>query len=391
MINAWMCLVPLALGLGWFFGHYRHRKMGGRRLNQLSKEYFVGLNYLLNEQQDKAVDIFIKLLEVDGDTVETHLALGNLFRRRGEVDRAIRVHQNIIARPQLDKHQRIEALLALGRDYMLAGMLDRAERLFLEIEEVSTQHLTALNYLLEIYSQEKNWREGIHIALKLETVSGEDMSVVIAHYRCELAQEEKSKGQLEPALRHLRQALSADRVCIRASIMQGDIERALGRYKSAVRAYKRVFEQSPGEVVDIARDILFCFEQLGKLEEGLDYLSDCMDKHPNTALMLVISETIQRVRDKQAAADYVARQLRCHASIRGLDRLIELHLGLAGEQSRDDLLMLKTLTTNLLENKPIYQCTACGFSGKVMHWQCPSCKQWSRFSRLEEVNMGEQA
>lgn len=387
MFHTWFLLVPIALTIGWAVAYVRYKHLGTRRLNQLSKEYFVGLNYLLNEEQDKAVDIFIKLLEVDGDTVETHLALGNLFRRRGEVDRAIRVHQNIIARPCLDKHQRVEALLALGHDYFKAGVLDRAERLFLEVGETAPQSITALNYLLKIYAQEKNWQHAIAVAKKLETISGQDMSVIIAHYHCELAQEEKSKGQVETALRYLRQAKICDRDCVRASIMQGDIERALGRYKSAIRSYKRVAEQNPDHIVDIAKDLLFCFEQLEREQEGLEYLCERMEKHASTPLMMVVSEHIQRLKDKQSAADYVAVQLRRKASIQGLDRLIELHLGLAGEKSREDLIMLKTLTTNLIENKPLYRCADCGFSGKTLQWQCPSCKNWSKFSRIDDVTL----
>src|SRR6478736_1140125 len=157
MNSFWLFMVAIAFGVAWYLGYYSRPRRDSIQKMNLPRDYLVGLNFLLNEEPDKAVDVFIKMLEVDSNTVETHLAVGKLFRRRGEVDRAIRIHQNLIARPQLDKVYREQSLFELGQDYFSAGVLDRAERIFLELVEVKSFSAKALRALLDIYQQEKDW------------------------------------------------------------------------------------------------------------------------------------------------------------------------------------------------------------------------------------------
>src|SRR3990167_5526083 len=184
MINLWPLLLPAAACSSWWLARRHYLTKEGQMENQLSREYVVGLNYLLNEQPDKAVDVFIKLLEVDSETVETHLALGSLFRRRGEVDRAIRIHQNLIARPQLSLFQRKEALMALGQDYMSAGVFDRAEHIFLEVVELAgDREVNSLRGLLAIYQQEKAWEKALDVIQKVEGGTGRSMHFELAHYK----------------------------------------------------------------------------------------------------------------------------------------------------------------------------------------------------------------
>src|SRR6187455_821489 len=161
-------LLPVAAASGWLAGRLGGERKGGARVSRLSNTYFRGLNYLLNEQQDKAIEVFLKLAEINRDTVETHLALGNLFRRRGEVDRAIRVHQHLIARPNLSQEEKTVALLELGEDYMRAGLLDRAETLFTDLVAMDAQVPSALRHLIGIYQHEKDWGKAIDHARRLE-------------------------------------------------------------------------------------------------------------------------------------------------------------------------------------------------------------------------------
>lgn len=219
-----LVLVPIAAFAGWIVAGKGSRFSMDNNNGMVPKDYLLGLNFLLNEEPDKAVDVFIKMLEVDSDTVETHLALGSLFRRRGEVDRAIRIHQNLIARPHLDKQQRIQALMALGQDYMRAGVLDRAERIFLEVVENGSETGPSLHYLLDIYQQEKAWDQAVLIARKIAVSTGEAMQSNIAHYYCELALEARMANDNDLARRHLRKALTIDKKCVRASLLQGDLE-----------------------------------------------------------------------------------------------------------------------------------------------------------------------
>jgi lipopolysaccharide biosynthesis regulator YciM len=325
------------------------------------------------------------MLEIDSDTVETHMALGALFRRRGEMDRAIRIHQNLIARPHLPKEQRTQALLALGQDYLRAGLLDRAERLFLELEEMEGGHSTVgLHYLLDIYQQQKSWEPAIVIANKLNG-SGESIQNRIAHYNCELAQIARAQGQLEKAQNYLNQALEQDPACVRASLLQGELEVSAGKFANAVQIYQRVKEQDPDYLTEIIAPLTVCYEQLGDEAELVSYLHDCLQHHPRISIILALSRCIQRGEGEAAAATFIAKQLQQRPSLRGLHRLITLHLSTAEDKTKESLLILQELIINLLKNKPIYRCIQCGFNGKILHWLCPSCKNWNTMRPIQGV------
>ena len=193
-----------------------------------------GLSYLLDQRPDKAIDVFLRMAEVDGETMEIHLALGSLFRRRGEVERAIRIHQNLVARPGLDREQRGFALYELAQDYMRAGLFDRAESLLQELAEIEPQGRRALKALIEIYQQEKDWAGALSVAERLEKLTGRPMAVQIAQYHCELAEECLKARSPEPASAHLRAAQSVHPQCVRATMLQARIELERGNADTAL-------------------------------------------------------------------------------------------------------------------------------------------------------------
>ncbi len=383
MINLWPLLLPAAAFSGWWVASRNYSNKGKRIDNYLSREYVVGLNYLLNEEPDKAVDIFIKLLEVDSDTVETHLALGSLFRRRGEVDRAIRIHQNLIARPQLSLIQRKEALMALGQDYMSAGVFDRAERIFTEVVELGgNREVNSLQGLLAIYQQEKAWDKALEIVKQLEVSTGTSMHSQTAHYHCEIALQALKANMYEKAHNSLKQALVIDKHSVRASIMQANMDMKAGRYKQAIRALKRVPEQDPEFLTEIIEPLVHSYKELDAMDECVDYLEQTLNDHPRASVIFVIGEFLRYEKNTDLAIDFVSSQLSRYPSIRGLNRLIYWHLETAHGRVRDKLQMLYNITTTFLDNKPIYRCSHCGFGGKLLHWHCPSCKQWGRIKPI---------
>src|SRR5436190_9437645 len=247
-------LLPVAVASGWFAARLE-RVRDARRSFDLPTAYIKGLNLLLNEQPDKAIEMFIRALEVNSETVETHLALGSLFRRRGEVERAIRIHQNLIARPTLDKEQRSQALLELGQDYLKAGLFDRAENLFLELSELRQHSEQALRQLLHIYQQEKEWEKAVAVTRKLARVSGKDMNPVIAHYYCEITEQALAKRNVVEARDYLAQALAADPNCVRASMLQGDLHIEQGETREAIRAWQHVEGQDVHYLGEVAERI----------------------------------------------------------------------------------------------------------------------------------------
>lgn len=373
----WPLLLFAALLGAWYLGFRTRQEKNVSHKMHLPRDYLVGLNFLLNEEPDKAVDVFIKMLEVDSNTVETHLAVGKLFRRRGEVDRAIRIHQNLIARPQLDKTYRDQSLFELGQDYLGAGVLDRAERIFLELVEIKTFSASALRALLDIYQQEKAWENAVQTAKKLATVAKRNMQPVIAHYYCELAESGLSKGQYEQASHYLDSALDADRGCVRASLLQARLEMNQGDYKSALRSLKHIKNQNPDYLSEAIEPLASCYEALNEEEKLVEYLMKVLQEHPRVPVVLILSERIRKWKGDKVAANFVADYIRRYPSISGLHLFINLYMNNVEGRAREDLLILQGLTHKLLADKPDYQCTSCGFSGKSLHWQCPGCKQWS--------------
>lgn len=376
-------LLPVAATCGWYVGQHLSRRQADKISPKIRRDYFKGLHYLINEQPDKAVDVFVKLLEVDSDTVETHLALGSLFRRRGEVDRAIRVHQNLIARPTLAKAHRLHALSELGQDYLRAGVLDRAERLFLELVNLGDDDKQlSLRFLLHIYQQEKDWAKAIETAQKLLAL-GEPVSDIIAQYHCELAEQLIDTDHTTTALPYLKRAQQIDPQCIRASMIRARLEYKSGRYKEAIRYYKQAIDQDPDYISEIVTPLSDCYQQLDQVDNLVAYLEDCLAKHPRISLVLEISKYLQHQQGDKVAIEFIARQIQHQLSLRGLSRLVELYLLNASGDTHEKLLILQNFMQKLLADKPVYRCTQCGFSGKTLYWLCPSCQHWNTIKPIQ--------
>lgn len=378
-------LLPVAFYSGWRAGRKYKKQVKDQKLFEIPPDYLKGLNYLLNEQPDKAIEIFIQMLEVDSETVETHLALGSLFRRRGEVDRAIRIHQNLIARPTLTHSQRTQALFELGEDYMRAGLLDRAEALFRELIEASPHSEVALRQLIDIYQQEKDWEKAIEMANLLAMKTGDNMQPTIAQYYCEMAETAFHQGDTGAGHKWLKRALASDRNCVRASLLEGQSEQRNGNDKSAIKSYLRIEQQDPDYLPEVVTPLIECYRNLGRMHEAKEYLIHLIKEYGSITILLKLSELIQKEDGDEVAIEFITEHLRQRPSVRGMDRLINLNLAHVKDSVRDKLLVLKEVTTQLLVNKPVYKCRSCGFSGKSMHWQCPSCRQWNSVKPIQGV------
>ena len=382
-VGLFWLLLPLAALSGWF--------MRGRRESPhdapdgFTTNYFRGLNYLLNEQPDKAIEVFLKIAEVDSNTVETHLALGSLFRRRGEVDRAIRFHQNLISRPGLSDEQKKQALLELGEDFMRAGLLDRAEKLFVELVEAESYTPSAIEHLIAIYQQERDWQHSIEYAKRLQEVSGRDMRPVTAQFYCEMAQTALNDGQPDVALSNLKRAQRTHSGCVRASLMEGRIALVQGDYDRSIKALQRAVDQDLDYLPEVLEPLLTAYAKADREDEAIAYLKQTLTRYRGISPVLALAEFVQRREGKQAAVDFIGEQLKIRPSVRGLDYLIGLNLRDSDGQARENLLILSELTSRLLANKPVYRCGHCGFGARSHHWQCPSCKQWNSVKPIHGV------
>jgi len=380
----WLLLLPLAAASGWWAAKRGGSGSGGVTSGAAPDPDFLrGLNYLLNEQPDKAIDVFLRLAEVDGETVETHLALGSLFRRRGEADRAIRIHQSLVARPNLDSEQRGYALYELGQDYMRAGLFDRAETLFRELVEMKLHRERALVGLREIYQQEKDWVKCLEVAKELGSITGEPMSTEIAHYHCELAEEALKTGDGATAEGHLRDAQAADRRCVRATVLQAQMAMARGDARAATAIYHRVAGQGPEFLPDILPDLMEAYRRCGR-EDVRQQLRHLYRNHPSPALMLILSDLIEQEEGDEAAVAFLIKYASEYADITGLERLLELEGRRPDGDPRARSVQRAVLTVlrHLRGRQPEYQCEYCGFVARRLHWQCPSCKGWGTIKPL---------
>lgn len=377
ILNGWPLLLPIAAFSGWYLAR-RQDAPSKKRIYKPAHEYFLGLNYLLNEQPDKAVDVFIKLLEVDSETVETHLALGSLFRRRGETDRAIRIHQNLIARPQLLPHQKTAALMALGQDYMRAGFFDRAEKIFKELAKNKGKHqVESLEKLIEIYQREKEWTACIETSKKLESITGTKLDVQVAHYYCEWAEISLSLKNYHDVYQYLKNAFYADKNSVRASLLLGKLEQDKKNYKAAIKAFKQIKKQDPDYLSEVIDPLIFCYQQIKKETECVVYFKETMQEYPRVPFLFFLASQIKQNIGVEQALDFLAEQLEKHPSVKGINQLIAWHLETTYGKVRTKLQVLYDMTNKLLSDKPIYRCIQCGFGGKHLHWLCPSCKEWS--------------
>lgn len=387
MIEAWwlLLLVPAVGTLGWFMGRRASERRGGARLSRLSATYFRGLNYLLNEQQDKAIEVFLQIAERDRETLETQFTLGTLFRRRGEVDRAIRLHQSVISRPGLSEEQKTRAILALGEDYMRAGLLDRAETLFTDLVKLGAAAPQALRHLMSIYQAERDWQQAIDHARRYEQATGEPMGRLIAQFECELAEKARLQNDLAAAREHLGRANAADANSVRAALLEGQLELAAGNDLAAIRAYERAARQDIEFLPEVLAPLLAACDRAGDPARARSFLLEMVERYPGVSPALALCRRLEQEAGPKAALDFLRNHLRERPSIRGEAALIELALRTEGEDPRGLLLTLREINEQLIVRSPGYRCQGCGFGARAHHWQCPSCKQWATIKPLPHV------
>jgi lipopolysaccharide assembly protein B len=378
-------LLMAAAALGWLFA--RWERGGGRdsRFKLVSAEYFKGLNYLLNEQPDKAIEVFVKMAEVDSDTVETHFALASLFRRRGEVDRAIRIHQNLIARPSLTRMHRAQAFFELAQDYLRAGLLDRAESILLEMLDTPAYTEIALRSLISLYEQQKDWEQAISMRRRLQAVTGLSEEPTIAQYFCELAQTALTSDDTVLANRFLKRAQSHDPKCVRASLVLAQIAEQAENWVRSERQYQKVLQRDARYATEILPKLAQVTQRAGNPQAMEDMLRELREHEPKASTYIALAAILDPNLDDTVSRSCVTDYLRNEASLRGLYDMYTSFAG-SGNAGAANLEPLKVAVRKLLQNGPRYRCEECGFRGRTLYWQCPSCKTWNSTIPFYEIS-----
>jgi lipopolysaccharide biosynthesis regulator YciM len=400
---AFIALVTVAIGIGYLLGRRSLKKTAaGSFPLSLNKTYFQGLNYLLNEQPDKAVDAFVESLDVNANTLETHLALGKLMRKQGQVDRAIRIHQNLLARPQLDVADQHQVHLELARDFMAAGLLDRAEILLKEVIAESTDlRGIAQRYLLDIFQDEREWSDAIQVAealvssryVKSAPDKRRTLVQMISHFYCELAEEANQKNDSAMARKNLDKALLSDKTSIRAALLMGALENQDGRHKQAIKVLSRAITQNPSLMSECLPELYKAYvavDPIGGFNQALNFVESQVAQHPSiTALLFMVDQLLIRAESEpsrqQQAHDLLSRYLQDRPSLAGLNKVISLQIPSLSPDVASDVISLQSLVQRLIEKRLNYQCTSCGFAGRQLHWRCPSCKSWDQMEHVKAV------
>ena len=376
------CLLPgqFAFALGWLAARVDIRQLLTESRN-LPRSYFRGLNFLLAEQHDRAIDAFIEVVKLDPETIELHFALGSLFRRRGETERAIRMHQNLLNRADLPAEQRGHALFELGLDFFKAGLLDRAEEAFAQLGD--TQYASeAQRNLLDIFEREKEWQKAIATARALQEAGAGSHQARIAQFYCELAQNAITAARHDEALEHVEAALAANRKSVRALIAAGDLAVSQGRDDDALAAWMRIEQQSPAHLALVAERLVEAYRRLQRLPEALRLLAALQRSHPSIDLLDVLVRVAEEVEGGEAAYALVRDELRRNPSLLGLDKFLEAQLRVAAPEQRGDLELVKNLVHAHTRRIARYTCAQCGFKARQFHWQCPACAHWETFPPL---------
>ncbi len=388
MRASWIEAALIAAGaiVGWYATR-RWRLSAEPPPRPPSRDYLAGLNYLVNEQPDRAVEAFLRAVAVDQDTVETQFALGALFRRRGEVDRAIRVHQNLIARDTLDPAFREQATYALAQDYQRAGLYDRAEKLLLELSAGGTYRINALKDLLGLYEVEHEWERAIAIHRDLGRIGKPDQPSAIAHYHCELAEVARASGDTLKARELLRTARGELRRFPRAALLRADVALDLGDPAHAIKLLKKVPVESPQLASEVLPRLVRALKAAGRQAELAELVAELAGDGREVADALAYAAILTGQLDSPAllalARAFLGREPAVAEIVGAL-----LPDGALLEDAA--LARLCAAIRRQAQRSARFRCGECGFASSGFFWQCPGCKSWDSLKPLSPSDLAGQ-
>ncbi|MEO9655579.1 lipopolysaccharide assembly protein LapB [Marinomonas sp.] len=368
----------IALFVGWAMGKKSPSKKPKQDKKSVPANYFRGLNHLLNDQHSEAIDAFVDSLEVNSETFDIHLTLGNLFRKKGEIQKAINIHQSLLARPEISQREMRMVQLELASDFMSAGLLDRAGRLLLNMASAKKNEFQPkiLTLLVDLYEFEQSWDKAIQIGGELlKEAPSKKETKRLAHFHCEMANEAQKKEQWRQAFQYYKSALEVDPSCVRASIGAADVLSQQSRYRDAIKELKHAAEQDPEFISIILPKLRDSYQRIWGSSGYFKFLQEQNQKKPSASLIMALVAHYRET-DKDYAEMFLVEQLRAHPTIKGFKELINLQLADSDDYDQQHLVVLYELINQLVEAKHKYQCRQCGFAGHQLHWQCPSCKSW---------------
>lgn len=379
-----LLLLPVATLSGWITA--RREKRTATSKNKLPESYFKGLNLLLNEQPDQALRVFLEAVAVDSKTMELHLALGNLFRRRGDIEKATRIHQNLVERADLAEGVRILALFELAQDYFKAGLLDRAEKLFQKIRHAPEYRKQANRFLLQIYDQEKEWNAAILVAEELTRISSMDLTESLAQYCCELAEKAIADGQNKRAEEYLNSAFRYNSSCVRAVIQSGRLSAIRGHHNNAIHTWRSLEKCAPEAIGEVVDHLANSYAVLGDQKNYKQFLADAVQYNPDWRIITALAELAKDEQENQTGKALLFGLVQKYPFMQGVYELIKSRAtSPSASLQNTDFTVLVDLILQIARQERDYLCDHCGFSSKSLHWQCPGCKIWGSVQQHSTV------
>jgi lipopolysaccharide assembly protein B len=382
LLAQWL-LTVVAIAIGWILGRWGGR--GLRKESSLPRVYPLPERFAFDNFSDEAIDKYVQGLEVSSHTLPMHFSIAGHFRKKGEVERAILIHQSLLAHPALETDSRERATLELARDYMSAGLLDRAEALLRQLEGSKRWRSESLELLLDLLQEEKEWAAACETALKLDFRKNPRIQKRLAHYHCEVAQGYLKNADPEKAIGALKAAFGCDRSSVRASFMLAQIYRERSDFTQALTVLRRVEEQDPQFVPEIIPGLVVCYRELGQDAKLQQHLAAVLEHSKSARALIAYAETIREHENDLRALEFMADQLNSQPSVKGLDYLVELQMSRAPIDQRRKFEAIRQVTQKLLKDKPPYLCENCGFASKALIWLCPSCKRWETIKPVRGV------
>ncbi len=376
-------LLPLAAFSGWWLA--RSDKKTGNE--QKEDDYFKGLSYLLENETDKAIDIFFRIAHLDNSTIENQITLGNLFRHRGEIDRALHIHSNLLEKGQLSEQTKQKLSLALAEDYLAAGIMNYAEDYFQQVRESSSPDLRDIGRrkLINLYAEQGLWRKALDIIKELDPFKRDKIQQHAAHFHCELARIALEKHDEETADNELQQALACDKYCVRATIKLGRLAAQRSQFVTAIGHFNEVEKQDPAFLPEILDDLSRSYTALHQLSEWKIELTRLAGKYSNPILVLYLNQLIADEDGSEAAREYLKEQLKKKPNMLS----VQAYLKFSDVDENGDIHLLNESVDKILSFALKYRCRDCGFRGNQLNWCCPGCKKWGTFTPVSDISLKE--
>jgi lipopolysaccharide biosynthesis regulator YciM len=379
MIELLFLLLPVAMAYGWFMGRNSIKQKDQTIKHDLSIKYSTGLNYLLSNQKDKAIDSLLEALKVEDDSVEAHFAMANLFRKRGELDRALKVHEHLVRHGNLPTKDKQQAVFELGKDFLSAGLYDRAEKMFSKLLKSPDYGLKSLTYLLQIFQSTKDWQQGISHKKLIVKLNDKRLLHTLANFYCEQATSAFEQDKFIEVLELLEQALKLDPNSCRANWLMAKIYENHKQCELACKCYQDIYQQDQEFFPDVIDQMYQCYLDIDASDEFFTFIKKVYDETASSSALISYLSHVETKHGKKKAKEFMLSALKRRPTIRGFKHFVKMQMSQTEEMDNNTSLdLIKELISEYLKVKHRYRCRNCGFNSSTHYWSCPSCHEWEQ-------------